>query len=93
MIIQFFVAIWSAKIQTPVDYTGTNIVGCGVGALAEVIVQMMARDMFSCLREVNEYDLCGLCLSVRFRVRSLRDILLVRRAGGGSGGGMLLFLG
>ncbi|KAH6720244.1 hypothetical protein BKA61DRAFT_708486 [Leptodontidium sp. MPI-SDFR-AT-0119] len=51
MIIQFFVAIWSAKIQTPVDYTGTNIVGCGVGALAEVIVQMMARDMFSCLRE------------------------------------------
>ncbi|PVH84827.1 serine/threonine kinase 16 [Cadophora sp. DSE1049] len=45
-IIQFFVAIWSAKIQTPGDYIGTNIVGCGVGTLAEVIVQMTVADVF-----------------------------------------------
>jgi len=45
-IIQFFVAIWSAKIKTPGDYIGTNLVGCGVGALAEVIVQMTVADMF-----------------------------------------------
>lgn len=39
-IIQFAVSIWSAKLETVADLMLVNAISCGVGALAEVIVQV-----------------------------------------------------
>lgn len=44
--IQLAVAIWSAKLQTVADLMLVNAISCGVGALAEVIVQMTVADVF-----------------------------------------------
>lgn len=43
---QFAISIWSAKIETVADLMLTNALGCGVGALSEVIVQMTVKDLF-----------------------------------------------
>ena len=45
-VIQFAVSIWSAKLQTVADLLLINAISCGVGALAEVIVQMTVADIF-----------------------------------------------
>ncbi|KAM5356778.1 hypothetical protein ACJ41O_003424 [Fusarium nematophilum] len=45
-IIQFLVAIWSAKQTTYADLILINVVQCGFGALAEVMVQMTVADVF-----------------------------------------------
>ncbi|MCJ1281620.1 hypothetical protein MMC26_000940 [Xylographa opegraphella] len=43
---QLGVSIWSAKLETVADIMLINAFSCGVGALAEVIVQMTVADMF-----------------------------------------------
>ena len=43
---QLAVSIWSAKLETVADIMLINAFSCGVGALAEVIVQMTVADMF-----------------------------------------------
>jgi MFS family permease len=45
-IVQFGIAIWSAKQQTVADLLLVNALSCGVGALSEVIVQMTIADVF-----------------------------------------------
>ncbi|KAL1296942.1 hypothetical protein AAFC00_004548 [Neodothiora populina] len=44
--LQFGCSIWSAKMQTVADIVLINILQCGFGALAEVIVQMTIADLF-----------------------------------------------
>lgn len=43
---QFAISIWSAKMETVADLMLVNALSCGVGALAEVIVQMTVKDLF-----------------------------------------------
>jgi len=43
---QFGVAIWSARINNVTDLMMTNVWGCLVGALSEVMVQMTVADVF-----------------------------------------------
>ncbi|RDW88471.1 hypothetical protein BP6252_00503 [Coleophoma cylindrospora] len=43
---QFAISVWSAKLQTVADIMLVNAFSCGVGALAEVIVQMTIADVF-----------------------------------------------
>ncbi|UPK94441.1 hypothetical protein LCI18_005376 [Fusarium solani-melongenae] len=45
-VFQFLVAIWSAKQTTYADLMLINVVQCGFGALAEVMVQMTVADVF-----------------------------------------------
>jgi MFS family permease len=40
-ILQFAVSIWSAKMETVADIMLVNAFGCGLGALAEVIVHRL----------------------------------------------------
>ena len=44
--IQLGISIWSARLETVADIMLINAFSCGVGALAEVIVQMTVADMF-----------------------------------------------
>ena len=43
---QLGISIWSAKLETVADIMLINAFSCGVGALAEVIVQMTVADVF-----------------------------------------------
>lgn len=43
---QLAISIWSAKLQTVADLMLVNALGCAVGALSEVIVQMTVKDLF-----------------------------------------------
>ena len=43
---QFAVCVWSAKLETVADIMLVNAFSCGLGALAEVIVQMTVADVF-----------------------------------------------
>ncbi|KAE8440904.1 hypothetical protein EG329_006325 [Mollisiaceae sp. DMI_Dod_QoI] len=45
-IAQFAISVWSAKLETVADIMLINAFSCGVGALAEVIVQMTVADVF-----------------------------------------------
>ncbi|CAG8909684.1 unnamed protein product [Penicillium egyptiacum] len=44
--IQFGISIWSAKMQNVADLMLVNILGCIVGALSEVLVQMTVADIY-----------------------------------------------
>ena len=44
--VQLAISIWSAKLETVADLMLVNAFSCGVGALAEVIVQMTVADVF-----------------------------------------------
>lgn len=44
--VQLAISIWSAKLETVADIMLINAFSCGVGALAEVIVQMTVADVF-----------------------------------------------
>lgn len=44
--IQLGISIWSARLETVADLMLVNAFSCGVGALAEVIVQMTVADVF-----------------------------------------------
>lgn len=46
LFLQFFVSIWSAKIETVADLVLVNAFNCLLGALAEAIVQMTIADVF-----------------------------------------------
>lgn len=43
---QLGICVWSARIETVADIMLVNAFSCGVGALAEVIVQMTIADMY-----------------------------------------------
>lgn len=45
-LVQFFMSIWFAKVETVADIVLVNIFACLVGALAEVLVQMTVADLF-----------------------------------------------
>lgn len=45
-VLQFALSVWSAKMQTVADLMLINVLQCGFGALAEVIVQMTIADLF-----------------------------------------------
>ncbi|KAJ5832496.1 major facilitator superfamily domain-containing protein [Penicillium riverlandense] len=46
LFLQFFVSIWSAKLETVADLVLVNAFNCLLGALAEAIVQMTIADVF-----------------------------------------------
>lgn len=45
-LVQFFMSIWFAKVETVADIVLVNVFACLVGALAEVLVQMTVADLF-----------------------------------------------
>lgn len=46
ILVQFFISIWFAKLETVADLILVNAFSCLVGALAEVLVQMTVADVF-----------------------------------------------